>query len=283
MERRRRPLLRELGLASVGCVGILGYTGFGSGRASPSARALVAGSLLALATQISGASVEAHGSVAVRRLVLNGLREPDAIALADPRLFAGLSERATLFATNAVVLAYAPGSRHADALESDWQGTIEHGGIDLGRTDPEKDPLGYRTVMALRLAAREYGVDARGVLQGSNVFLETDLLNVLEAGGLDAAFAYRNMAVQRGLPYVELPDAIDFSNPALADAYRTVSYDLGAETVDGAPIRYGATALTESGEPWVERLVTAGDRLRSAGFLVPSDYPRRERRVPGAA
>lgn len=283
MEFRRRSVVRGLGLASAGGVGAVGYAGFGSGRASTSVRALVAGSLLELASEIPGASVEAHGSVAVRRLVLDGLREPDAIALADPRLFAGLSEQATLFATNAVVLAYAPDSRHAEAIETDWQAAIERPGIDLGRTDPKQDPLGYRTVMALRLAARAYGVEARSVLAASTVFLETDLLNVLEAGGIDAAFAYRNMAVQRDLPYVELPDAIDFSDPALADTYGTVSYDLGTETVRGTPIRYAAAAMTDAGEPWVERLVTAGGTLRAAGFGVPADYPRREQRVPGTA
>lgn len=283
MGLRRRSVVRGLGLACAGGVGAVGSAGFGSGRGSTSARALVAGSLLELASAIPGASVEAHGSVAVRRLALDGLREPDAIALADPRLFAGLSERTTLFATNALVLAYAPDSRHAEAIEADWQAAIERPGIDLGRTDPKQDPLGYRTVMALRLAARAYGVEARSVLEAAAVFLETDLLNVLEAGGIDAAFAYRNMAVQRDLPYVELPDAIDFSDPALADTYGTVSYDLGTETVRGAPIRYAAAAMTDAGKPWVERLVTAGATLRAAGFHVPADYPRREQRVPGTA
>lgn len=274
MEISRRSALRRLGLtAVVGGTGTLGYAAYGSGEPTATARALVAGSLLEFANRIPGASVEAHGSVAVRRLILDGLREPDAVALADPRLFDGISRQATRFATNAVVLAYDPDSRFAPALEADWRTAIQRDGIELGRTDPRQDPLGYRTVMALRLAERAYGVAAQSVIDSAGVYLETDLLNVLEGGTLDAAFAYRSMAIQRGLPYVELPDEIDFSNPEFDATYSSVTYDLDGETVQGSTIRYAATALTATGEPWVDRLVAATDQLRGAGFIVPSNYP----------
>lgn len=267
-------MLRRLGLlTAVGGAGTFGSAAFGSGEPTATARALVAGSLLEFANQIPGASVEAHGSVAVRRLVTDGLREPDAIALSDPRLFDGISRRTTRFATNAVVLAYDPASSFAPALDANWQTAIERDGIVIGRTDPKQDPLGYRTVMALRLAERRYDLDAQSVIESAGVYLETDLLNVLEGGKLDAAFAYRNMAVQRGLPYVELPEEIDFSSPDYDAVYRSVTYELGEETIRGSAIRYAATALTETGEPWVDRLVTATDQLRDAGFIVPSNYP----------
>lgn len=278
----RRSLLGGLGLATAGGVGALGYGGDGPGRSSPSARVLVAGSLLELANRIPGASVEAHGSVAVRRLIQHGLRDPDAVALADPRLFEGISERATRFATNAVVLAYDAESAFAEELGTDWSAAIAADGVRLGRTDPMKDPLGYRTVMALRLAERRYDLPAEAVLDRSSVFLETDLLNVLDGGPLDAAFAYRNMAVQREFPYIELPDAIDFSNPAYEQRYRTVSFELGDETVRGSTIRYAATALSEAGAPWTEQLVTANQRLLEAGFIVPSGYPIRDEPVSTA-
>lgn len=281
MEFPRRSMLRRLGLlTAVGGAGTLGYAAFGSGEPTATSRALVAGSLLEFANRIPGASVEAHGSVAVRRLVLDGLRQPDAVALSDPRLFDGISRRATRFATNAVVLAYDPASAFAPALDADWQRAIERDGIVLGRTDPKQDPLGYRTVMALRLAEQRYGLDAQSVLESAGVYLETDLLNVLEGGKLDAAFAYRNMAVQRGLPYVELPAEIDFSNPEYESVYRSMTYELGEEPIRGSAICYAATALTGTGEPWVDRLVTATDQLREAGFIVPSNYPVVDTPVP---
>lgn len=280
MARSRRTLLRGLGgVAGIGGIGALVYGATSAGDESSTPEALVAGSLLRLANRIPDATVEAHGSVAVQRLIHNGMRDPDAVALADPRLFEGISERATLFATNALVIAYAPGSEHATAIEEDWRTAIERDGIRLGRTDPTQDPLGYRTVMALRLAESASDVEPRRVLGNARIFRETDMLNLVEGGKVDAAFAYRNMAVQRDLPYVPLPDEIDFSSPDHADAYSRVSYDLGERTVQGAPIRYAATALTAAGREWIERLVTGEQLLENTGFVVPAGYPRRDVRL----
>ncbi len=233
---------------------------------------LVAGSLQGVARRVGEAGVEAHGSVAVRRLVLEGARDPDAVAVADPRLLDGLAERASLFATNALVLAYDPASPAAGAIRSDWTAALADPALAVGRTDPRQDPLGYRTVMALRLA-EPLGVDAASVLERSSVFPETALLRSLEAGQLDAAFAYRNMAVEHDLPYVTLPPSIDFADPDRADHYATASMELNGETVRGAPIVYAAAATTSRGEPWVEALTNASSLLEAAGFGVPDGYP----------
>lgn len=265
------------GTGAAGAFGLSRLAGEGN-TAKP--RALVAGSLLSVSRRIGGAAIEAHGSAGVRRLVVEGLRSPDAVALADPRLFTGISDRATLFATNALVLAYDPASPHADALREDWRSALADGDLAVGRTDPQVDPLGYRTVMALRLAGRRSDLDADGILERSTILPETNLLNVLQGGGVDAAFAYRSMVVERDLPAANLPDAIDFSNPEYADTYASVSYELPHAEIRGAPIRYGATALTARGSPWVESLVSARDVLESNGFVVPPDYPKRDVRLP---
>lgn len=271
----RRAVLRAGGVATVlGAGGTFAYGRLAPSTAGAYPTALVAGSLLHVATEVPGASVEAHGSATVRRLVVDGLRDPDAVALADPRLFAGISDRVTFFATNALVLAYDPASDHAEDLERDWRRAITADGIEIGRTDPRQDPLGYRTVMALELAERRFGIDAGRVLDSSHVFPETDLMNVLEGGGIDAAFVYRNMAVERGLPAASLPDRIDFSEPDYAEEYASVSYELDHATVHGTPIRYAATATSPRGEGWTEDLVTARGTLEENGFVVPPDYPR---------
>lgn len=276
---RRSVLLGAAGAGCAGSVGLFAYGQFGADRRAASPSALVAGSLLRVARTGPDAQVEAHGSATVRQLLLSGQRDPDAVALADPRLFAGIRSRVTLFATNALVIAYDPDSAHAAALRRDWRSAIEHPEITLGRTDPDADPLGYRTVMALRLAEANGDIDASAVLDRTNVLREVDMLNVLEGGALDGAFAYRNMAVERDLPFVELPDRIDFSDPSLADRYASVSYELPEMTVRGAPIRYAAAALTPRGEDWVEALVTARRTLRGNGFVVPPEYPVLDHRV----
>ena len=213
MRLSRRTVVAALGGATA--LGVAGATTWADGGdESPTVDALVAGSLLELASTVPGATVEAHGSAAVRRLIVEGIRDPDAVALADPLLFDGVSDRATLFATNALVLTHAPETPVADALREDWRGTLERPDVRVGRTDPTLDPLGYRTVMALRLTARRREFDADAVLTESTVFPETDLLNAVEGGAVDSAVTYRNMAVQRDLPYQELPASVDFSDPA---------------------------------------------------------------------
>jgi molybdate/tungstate transport system substrate-binding protein len=276
---RRSVLLGAAGAGSASAVGLFAYGQFGADRQASSPSALVAGSLLRVARSVPGAQVEAHGSATVRQLLLTDQRDPDAVALADPRLFAGIRSRVTLFATNALVIAYDPDSTHAASLRRDWRSALGRSEITLGRTDPDSDPLGYRTVMGLRLAAENGDVDASAVLDRTTVLREVDVLNVLEQGGVDGAFVYRNMAVERDLPYVELPDRIDFSDPSYADEYASVSYDLPEMTVRGTPIRYAAAALTARGQNWVETLATDRGTLRDSGFLVPPEYPVDDHRV----
>ena len=275
MNLTRRNLIAGLGGTAV--AGGIGAAVYGEvtdgGDESPSA--LVAGSLLSVASQVPGATVEAHGSVAVRQLIRDGLRDPDAVALADPRLFEGIALEVTMFATNALVVAYNPESEHADAIRDDWTSAVQRSPVAVGRTDPAVDPLGYRTVMALDLAARDDLLDADRTLDNARILPETDLANVLERGDLDAAFVYRNMAVERDLPHVSLPDRIDFSSPAAADSYARAAYDLDDRTVRGRPIRYAATALTDAGQSWIDRLTGGHERLRTAGFGVPESYPER--------
>lgn len=275
----RRTFLRVGGTAAVagGATALLAGAGGGdggdgdAGGSAPDASVLVAGSLQAVANRVGG-SVEAHGSVAVRRLVVEGAREPDAVALADPLLFDGIAAEYTLFASNALAIAYDPASEHADALADDWRRALAEGELKLGRTDPDLDPLGYRTVMALDLAA---GVDADRVLDRSIVAPEVAVLRNLEAGALDAAFVYRNMAVGHDLPSVDLPARIDFSDPALADHYATASTEVGDRTVRGAPIRYGVRGFTPAGREWASALAGDAERLEAAGFVVPGAYPKR--------
>jgi molybdate/tungstate transport system substrate-binding protein len=256
------------GAAVLGGIGVTARSLQGSGN--DRVTALVAGSLYGLARAVPGASVEAHGSAAVRQLIRDGARDPDAVAVADPRLMAGIADSARLFATNALVLAYNPDADAASRIQSDWKGALTASDVRIGRTDPAVDPLGYRTVMALRLAE---GVDAEAVLDRSFVRPETEVTNLVERGDLDCAFVYANMATELDLPAVDLPARIDFSDPAHADDYASVSVEVAGETYAGAPIRYAGTALTDRGETWIESLMTDRDRLEEYGFVVPESYP----------
>lgn len=235
--------------------------------------------------------VEAHGSVVVARLVAEGKRDPDIVSLADAALFDGplRPDGYVSFATNALVLAYDPqtpvGRRLTEVGNESWYRPLLDADVRLGRTDPDLDPLGYRTLFALELAERYHDEPAlrTQVLRPEQVYPETALISQFEVGGIDAAFAYRSMAVARDYAYVELPVEINLSDPAYEEGwYATVSYRLPTgNTVRGGPISYVSTirhvrptALT------VFRRQCRGSFLQAFGFSVPDSYPRAHGNVP---
>jgi len=316
----RRRFLRAAGVGAVaGVTGLAGCpSGVSSGREGPGEAGtnsapvdvLAAGSLQhALETGFESAvdlpvQVESHGSATVARLVDEGQRDPDIVAVADTALFeTPLSPPwYSVFTSNAVVLAYNPetegGRRIADA-DSDagegarvgegaerWYEPLLDGDVSLGRTDPDQDPLGYRALFTLELASRYYD-DAPALHERipsrEQVYPETALVSQFETGAVDAALAYRNMAVERGYEYVELPAQVDLSDPEYAeDWYATVSYELpSGQEIQGDTIGYGAT-IRESSDAAVSVFdaLTTGGYLDESGFLVHEGFPRYEGDAP---
>ncbi|WP_436911941.1 extracellular solute-binding protein [Halosimplex marinum] len=307
----RRGFLAGLGAAGAvglsaglgGCVGsvgsIVGADGDGNGAAGVDAgrrpvSVLAAGSLqLAFSEGLRAmvdrrVQVEAHGSVTAARLVAEGKRDPAVVALADTALFDGplAADWHAAFATNALVVAYDGDSEVGRRVGSAdrWFDPLLDGDATLGRTDPDLDPLGYRTLFALDLAGEHY--DRPGLrdalVDPRTVYPETSLLSRFETGDLDAAVVYRSMAEDRGYDYVDLPAEIDLSDPARADAYRAVSYDLPTgETVRGGPIAYGAVARRAADRvaEAFETLV-GGEYLDDHGFAVSEAFPEYSGDVP---
>lgn len=158
--------------------------------------------------------------------------------------------------------------------------------VRIGRTDPDQDPLGYRTLFTLELASRYYD-DASNltekILQKKQIFPETALISQFESGSIDAAIAYRNMAVERDYEYIELPDQIDLSNPQYDEEwYSTVSYTLPSDqTIQGGLISYGSTIRKMSDAALdVFAAHTTGNYLDEHGFLLRDQFPMYEGDVP---
>ncbi len=288
----RRGALRRGTLA-----GIVGVTGgvsawhLGGRRDSPRpVNVLAAGGLLhtlkhGLASVVdTPLEIEAHGSRTVARLVAQGWRDPDIVALADTRLFDDLPapDWHVTFAGNALVLVYNPhteGGRRIDAAAEDaWFEPILEGAVRLGRTDPGVDPLGYRTLMAADLASRYYGRPAlRGaIVDHGQIYPETAVLSRLETGTIDAAFLYRNMAVERDFASRELPDAVDLSDPAFDERYANATYRLPTgEVIVGSAIRFGATLRTDTARTRrVFRRLVDGAYLDEYGLLTRDSMPQ---------
>lgn len=235
--------------------------------------------------------VEAHGSTEIARLTAEGQKDPDIVSVADTALFdSPLSPNwYAEFATNSLVIAYNPdtdgGRQLADAGSDKWYQPLLNSDLSLGRTDPNLDPLGYRALFMLQLATAYYGTDTnlREVIPNQGqIYPETQLVSQFETGSIDAAIVYRNMAVERNYEYVDLPAAIDLSDPSFTDRYSTATYKLpSGKTVRGGLISYGSTIRHQS--PAIVDVFerhTTGQYLQEFGFVVPNDYPRYTGNVP---
>ena len=315
-ERRRHSTRRQFVLAAgtaatagvAGCRGARGRNGTGGTRTatgtneqggeSTTVAILAAGSLQnALATGLEPVvdvpvRTEAHGSATVARMIAEGQRDPDIVTVADVALFGEPLSPPwhSVFASNAVVIAYNPdtegGQRLAAAGTDNWYEPLADGTVDVGRTDPDGDPLGYRTLFVFELATRYYE-DASNlgerIPERNQIYPETSLLSQFETGSIDAAIAYRNMAIERGYEFIELPDRIDLSNPAHAENwYSRTSYRLpGGREIRGDAISYGSTArrMTDATLA-VFAIHTTGGYLEEHGFLLRDQFPAYAGEVP---
>ncbi|SDB96743.1 MULTISPECIES: extracellular solute-binding protein [unclassified Candidatus Frackibacter] len=209
---------------------------------------------------------ESHGSVSGARMIKEGLRYPDIYLSADPTvneqlLFGDKNDNLIdwyiSFLSNELVIAYNSGNKFGDEIKQvesgdiAWYKLLLNDEFRLGRTDPNLDPKGYRTLFMLDLAAKYYNEPnlKRRVLNTNNqqlIFPETELMAMLETGQIDAAVTYRNEAIERNLSYISLPDQVNLSNPKFAELYNQVSYktDKG-EVFKGRPILYTITILNK--------------------------------------
>ena len=259
----RRVLLRQSLLA--GAAMLLLACG---GRASPGGTITVfsAGSLgrplraaldsFALVSGVRG-ELESAGSLETARKVTELGKTPDIIALADEEVFPGFLMPTYVrwyarFGTNELVLSYNPRSKFATGLDSaNWRSRLLQDGVATGRSDPNLDPSGYRTLLLFQLAERFYGEPGLAsrleAAAGSRYIRpkEADLIGLLQAGELDFAWQYRSLATSAGLSFLALPAAINLGSPADSAAYATASVRVrGASPGDtlvvrGRPIVYG--------------------------------------------
>ncbi|MFB6109771.1 MAG: extracellular solute-binding protein [Halodesulfurarchaeum sp.] len=299
-----RPLTRRGFLAATGAAGLGSVAGCLSGGTDVSV--LAAGSLVSLFQEAVGPAFERsheygyrgefHGSNAVLRMVLERQKRPDVVVSADAsllrkRLPEELAPWDVVFASNALVIAYNPNTAVGRKLEAGkpWYAVLRRADAEIARADPDLDPLGYRAILMFKLAEARYGIEGLAGDLRENLVVdpqEAQLLAGVETGNRAAAIVYKNMAVEHDLPYVSLPDALNFSDPDLAEYYARVSYTTeDGTTVRGSPIRYNLTVPTtathpEAGRTFAAFLLANPDLLRENGLIVDERFPQPNGPVP---
>ena len=272
-------------------------------------------------TRYPGTTVllEPAGSIdCVKKITENG-KPADVLASADYYLIPEMmipdhADWYLTFAKNRMVLTYTDESKYADEITAEnWYEVLNRDGVRWGFSDPNSDPCGYRTPMVIQLAESYYKNDQifeTLVSEHSNITVteadgiytihagdpkpdgavltirpkSVELVQMVQAGGLDYAWEYRSVAVQNDLRYIELPEAIDLSSIDFEKEYATVQIETkkgdSVAIFTGSPIIFGITVPKIAEHPdlgvaFVEMLIdTTGQEILIADGqppIVPAD------------
>jgi molybdate/tungstate transport system substrate-binding protein len=205
---------------------------------------------------------EGKGSIAIANLIRDKVRRPDVFVSADPVANQALQGAANgdyvswwiPFVRTELVVGWSPKSSFASDFEAarngkrTWESVLEQPGLKLGRTDPELDPKGYRTLFLLQLDEQRIGQAglSQKILGASGnpaqIFPEEQLVARLQSGQLDAGFFYTVEAVEAELPYLHLPAEVNQGDPGQAARYATATYtNKKGQTFKGSPVLYTVT------------------------------------------
>ena len=221
---------------------------------------------------------EASGSIDAARKITELKRPCDIIASADYTVIDKLLvpdyvQENIKFAANRMALVFTSKSAYSSEITAqNWPEILMRKDVNYGRSDPDADPCGYRTVISLRLAKIEMEKSLsegkeipltgdsfknfpENLLSKDNRFIrpkEVDLLALLDVRAVDYIFLYRSVAIQHGLNYLDLSSGIDLSDPALNDLYGSVEVEVrGASPSDKLKIKgeamvYSAAILRDA-------------------------------------
>ncbi|MEM3594268.1 MAG: extracellular solute-binding protein [Candidatus Jordarchaeaceae archaeon] len=165
------------------------------------------------------------------------------------------------FARNEIVIAYNPATPVGQMMSNtNWYQILTMGQGQWARANPDADPCGYRTLITLKICDVYYpdhpdeypNYPQSGVFNYvvspycSNVAVaakEFDIMGALQAGQYDAGFTYLSLALQFGLPYIDLPDNVSLGNalPEYEDWYSQWYIITSGNTYRGSSIKYAAT------------------------------------------
>ncbi len=223
---------------------------------------------------------EAAGSVATIKKITELHKDADVVASADAFLipqmmYPNYSDFTIKFATNEIVIAYTNKSNHWNEINKDnWYQILRKDDVKFGFSNPNNDPCGYRSVMAMQLAEFKYNdskifddlierntnikADCQNlicmiVIPNSSQInpntnkimvrsLEMELISGLQSREIDYFFIYRSVAVQHKFSFVELPSEINLKDETKNEIYKRVKVKLADGKIQqGNAIIYGVT------------------------------------------
>jgi molybdate/tungstate transport system substrate-binding protein len=210
---------------------------------------------------------KAGGSTKMARLISDQGQTADIMASADyavidKSLIPAKASWNIRFATNQLVLCYTDKSRYAKEINAaNWYDILARNDVVWGHSDPNLDPCGYRSLMALQLAEKFYnqpGLYDRLIANRpkENVKAKAvELVGLLKEGKMDYGWEYLSVAVQNNLNYVQLDDHINLGNYKFDEYYRQARVKVTGKkqgtwmTRTGKSCTYGVTLIKGSSNP----------------------------------
>ncbi len=209
---------------------------------------------------------EAAGSRKCARKISELNKKADIMASADYSVIEKLlmpeyADWNISFVTNEMSIMYTEQSKYHKEINGDnWYKILLRDDVSVGRSDPNADPCGYRTLLVWQLADKYYtdvnNLDKK-LKSKDNQYVrpaEVDLLSLLETGELDYLFIYRSVAQQHkmgdqkhDIEYVILPNKINLKTSEYSDFYKNAKVEVSGKkpgetiTKTGAPMVYGIT------------------------------------------
>lgn len=193
---------------------------------------------------------EAAGSVECARKITDLKKNCDIMISADTwviekNLMPDYCQWYIPFAGNEMALVYNDKSRKSDQISEDnWQQIIGDSEVRIGRSDPNSDPCGYRTLLCLQLAEKFYKIPGFYQHIQNKSFenirpKETDLLALLECQAVDYIFLYKSVAIQHQLKYISLNDSINLRDSKLSSWYQQVSIEVNGKKKQEKQVKKG--------------------------------------------
>jgi len=207
--------------------------------------------------------LESAGSLDCARKVIELKKPCDIVASSDyyvinKLLIPDYASWNIRFATNEIVIAFTDKSKYSNEIKSDnWMDILQRKDVIYSRSEPDSDPCGYRTIFTFMLAEKYYNKPGLTEKMSSKNMdyvrpKEVDLVALMESNAIDYMFQYKSVAIQHKLKYLELPKAINLSDPSKTDIYSSVSTEVagnkpGAKMkVTGDLINYSITILDKA-------------------------------------
>jgi molybdate/tungstate transport system substrate-binding protein len=204
--------------------------------------------------------LEAAGSVQCARKITDLNKDCDIMASADysiidQMLIPEYADWNIHFATNEMTIVFHDASKYENEINAhNWHNILLKDDVIFGRSDPNADPCGYRTLLTTQLAEKYYNLPGltEKIKSKNQEYIrpkEVDLLALLESNSIDYIFLYRSVAQQHELSYISLPDSVNLKDPLLNDFYQLATVEINGSTPGeklvqkGQAMVYGLTIL----------------------------------------